>query len=184
MPITAKTITDDQIQELRKGYLAERNITGVDTCDVALGRHGASRNPKRVARARARCAEILNRRSQAHAKKKTPAQLDAEIAEALSESGRHTRSQRQQMSRLRPVEGLRIPADARGELIRFWRAHPALRKGCLGKYGFDPIDEEAAYWRFGLAEPDHADVLRAVRRNGSIFSLAHVKRWEIEELRG
>jgi hypothetical protein len=34
-----------------------------------------------------------------------------------------------------------------------------------------------------LAEPDHRDVLRAVRRNNNVFSLAHVKRWEIEELR-
>jgi hypothetical protein len=107
-------------------------------------------------------------------KTKTPTQLDAEIAEAIH--------QRQCQSRLRPVEGLRIPADARRELIRFWRAHPALRKGCLNKYGFDPIDEEANYWRFGLAEPDHGDVLRTVRCNRNIFSLAHVKRWEVEEL--
>ena len=106
---------------------------------------------------------------------KTDAQLDAEIAEALH--------QRQRQSRLRPVEGLRIPADARSALIRFWRTHPALRKGCLNKYGFDPIDEEADYWRFGLAEPDHVDVLRAVRSNNSVFSLAHVKRWETEELK-
>lgn len=108
--------------------------------------------------------------------KKTPAQLDAEIKEALSEHESHAR-------RLQPVEGLRIPADARNELIRFWKAHPALRKGCLNKYGFDPINEEASYWRFGLAEPDHSDVLRAVKQNGGLFSLSHVKRWEIEELR-
>ena len=49
--------------------------------------------------------------------------------------------------------GIAIPTDARRELTRFWRAHPDLRKGCLDKYGFDPIDEEVAYWRFGLAEP-------------------------------
>lgn len=109
--------------------------------------------------------------------KKTASQLDAEIAGALSEPGKLTR-------RLRPVEGLRIPPDARSELIRFWRAHPTLRRGCLDKYGFDPIDAEAAYWRFGLAEPDHINVLRAVRRNGGVFSLPHVKRWEAEELRG
>jgi len=114
---------------------------------------------------------------------KTAAQLDAEIAEMLSASSRRTHSQRQRMPKLRPVEGLRIPADSRSELIRFWRAHPALRRGCLSKYGFDPIDEEEAYWRFGLAEPDHRDVLRAVRRNNNVFSLTHVKRWEIEELR-
>jgi hypothetical protein len=80
--LTADTITDDQIRALRAGYLAERDINGVDACDVALGRHGAKRNPKRVARARARCAEILNRRE-----KKSPAQLDAEIAEALAKEG-------------------------------------------------------------------------------------------------
>ena len=106
--------------------------------------------------------------------KKSSIQLDAEIAEALH--------QRQRQSRLRPVDGLRIPADARSELIRFWRTHPELRKGCLNKYGFDPIAEEADYWRFGLAESDHVDVLHAVRSNGSVFSLAHVKRWETEEL--
>ena len=104
---------------------------------------------------------------------KSSAQLDAEIAESLSARG----------SKLRPVEGLRIPVDSRSALIKFWCEHPALRRGCLIKYGFDPIDEEAAYWRFGLAEPDHRDVLRAVRRNNNVFSLAHVKRWEIEELR-
>lgn len=115
--------------------------------------------------------------------KKTAPQLDAEIAEALSAHEELARRQRQRMSRLRPVEGLWIPADARDELTRFWQARPALRKGCLGKYGFDPIDEETSYWRFGLAEPDHSDVLRAVRRDGGVFSLPHVKRWEIEELR-
>lgn len=84
---TADSITDDQIRALRDIYLAERNIVGVDTCDVALGRHGASRSPKRVARARARCAEILSRRStQTHAEKKTARQLDDEIAEALAGS--------------------------------------------------------------------------------------------------
>jgi len=96
-----------------------------------------------------------------------------EIAEALSKG----------TSKLRPVEGLRIPTDSRKALIQFWRMHPVLRQGCLNKYGFDPIDEEAAYWRFGLAEPDHRDVLRAVRRNNDTFSLALVKRWEVEELK-
>jgi len=113
---------------------------------------------------------------------KSAAQLDAEIAEALSAHSRRTRSQQQLLSKLRPVEGLRIPADSRSELIKFWRAHPTLRRGCLTKYGFDPINEEEAYWRFGLAEPDHRNVLRAVRRNNNVFSLAHVKRWEIQEL--
>jgi hypothetical protein len=109
---------------------------------------------------------------------KTPAQLDAEIAETLFKSSRNAR----RMSKLQPVEGLRIPADSRSELISFWRAHPTLRKGCVNKYGFDPIDEETAYWRFGLAEPGHHKVLRAVRRNNNVFSLTLVKRWEVEEL--
>lgn len=73
----ATPITDAQILALRAEYLAERNLSGVDTCDVALGRHGASRSPRRVARARGRCA-------QAHAAKKTSKQLDAEIAEMLA----------------------------------------------------------------------------------------------------
>ena len=111
-------------------------------------------------------------------KKKSASQLDAEVAALLSAS----RARQQRMSKLSPVEGLRIPADFRRELINFWRAHPVLRKGCLSKYGFDPIDEEEAYWRFGLAERDHRDVLRAVRRNNNIFSLAHVKRWAVQEL--
>jgi hypothetical protein len=114
---------------------------------------------------------------------KTPAQLDTEIATALSERRQRARSQQGRLSRLQPVEGLRIPADAREELTVFWRAHPRLRRGCLSKYGFDPINDESAYWRCGLAEPDHRDVLRAVRRNGSRFSLTLVRRWELEELR-
>jgi hypothetical protein len=115
----------------------------------------------------------------AGAKKKRARQLDVEIADALSASGQR----RQMTSRLQPVEGLRIPADARRELTRFWQGHPELRTGCLHKYGFDPIDEAMDYWRFGLAEPAHVDLLRAVRRNGGVFSLPLVKRWEAEELR-
>ena len=82
---TDSPITDDQIRMLRAEYLADHRLSMVDTCDVALGRHGASRNPRRVARARARCAEILSQRqaAQAHAEKKSPKQLDAEINEVL-----------------------------------------------------------------------------------------------------
>jgi hypothetical protein len=82
-------ITDDQIRALRDEYLADHNLSGVDTCDVALGRHGASRNPRRVARARVRCAEILSRReTQTRAEKKSAKQLDAEIAETLGKEPR------------------------------------------------------------------------------------------------
>ena len=115
-----------------------------------------------------------------HSTIKTATQLDAEIAEALSAYGQHAHNPQ---SKLRPVEGLQIPPASRSELNRFWRAHPALRKGCLRKYGFDPIDKEEAYWRYGLAEPDHLSLLRAVQRNNDIFSLALVKRWEVEELK-
>ncbi len=99
---------------------------------------------------------------------KSAAQLDAEIAAALRGP--------------RTVEGLHIPVDSRRELNRFWRAHPSLRKGCLRKYGFDPIDEETNYWRYGMAEPDHRSTLRAIRQNDDVFSLALVKRWEAQEL--
>jgi hypothetical protein len=109
---------------------------------------------------------------------KTSKQIEREIAETLS-----TRAhQRRLKAALTPVEGLRIPADARRELTRFWKMHPALRRGCLDKYGFDPIEEEAEYWRFGLAEPDHRGVLRDVRENGNVFSLPLVRRWMIGEL--
>jgi hypothetical protein len=103
--------------------------------------------------------------------KKTHTQLDREIDKALSTRRRRT------------VEGLRIPPNSREALNRFWKTHPTLRKECLTKYSFDPINEEASYWRFGLAEPDHKDVLRAVRQNRNVFSLELVKRWQIEELR-
>ncbi|HSX23427.1 MAG TPA: hypothetical protein VLE97_11690 [Gaiellaceae bacterium] len=129
--------------------------------------------------------EVVPREASA---KKTSAQLDAEIAEILgrereSHAAIAKKSRASQGPQLRPVEGIRIPPESRRALTKFWRAHPALRKGCVAKYGFDPIDEEAAYWRFGLAEPDHRDVLRSVRRNNNVFSAAHVKRWEIQELR-
>lgn len=101
--------------------------------------------------------------------------------EAMLSEGR--RRQQRPGTKLHPVDGLRIPEASRAELVRFWRAHPVLRRGCLRKYGFDPIHDEEAYWRFGLAEPDHRDVLRAVRRNDNCFALALVRRWEAEELR-
>ena len=104
--------------------------------------------------------------------RKRAAELDADIAHALSK----------RRTKLRPVETPRIPTESRRSLNTFWRAHPDLRQGCVDKYGFDPIDEEAAYWRFGLAEPDHANVLRAVRQNKNVFSLPLVRRWARQEL--
>jgi len=73
-------ITDAQIHELRAEYLAGRQLSMIDICDVALGRHGASRSPRRVERTRAHCAEILGRRT---TEKKNSKQLGAEIAETL-----------------------------------------------------------------------------------------------------
>lgn len=93
-----------------------------------------------------------------------------------------TRSSRKQTARLIPVEGLRIPKASRLALTAFWKHYPALRQGCLKKYGFDPITAEKSYWRFGLAESDHRDVLRRVRQNGMRFTLDLVKRWERQEL--
>lgn len=124
---------------------------------------------------------------------KTAVQLDREIAAALRgpsrkrhavpyvEALQRTSNPRKHSPKLRPVEGLRIPPASRAELVRFWQTHPALRRGCLHKYGFDPIDEEAAYWRYGLAEPDHRDILSAALSNGNRFSIELVRRWEIEE---
>lgn len=114
---------------------------------------------------------------------KTAVQRNAKLTAPSSKNPQQARGRQRHKAKLRPVEGLWILAEARAELTRFWKAYPMLRRGCLRKYGFDPIDEEEAYWRFGLAEPDHRKVLRAVRRNGNRFSLALVKRWEIEELR-
>jgi hypothetical protein len=86
------------------------------------------------------------------------------------------------MSRLQPVEGLRIPVDSRRTLTGFWHAHPALRQACIDKYGFDPIEDEESYWRYGLAEADHHGVLLAVQQNGNRFTPSLVKRWKVEEL--
>ena len=65
-------LTDDQIRALRGECLADHRPSMIDTCDVALGRYGESRRPSCVAKARARCAEILNRRSAHGPSKKGP----------------------------------------------------------------------------------------------------------------
>jgi len=137
-----------------------------------------------AARARLEIAidRMLSRRRSrvAGSEKKSARQLDGDIADALSARNHPTRRQRQLMSKLQPVEGLRIPAAADRELTRFWQRQPGLRAGCLRKYGFDPIYAAADYWRFGLAEPPHASVVREIRRNGGVFSLPLVRRWEAE----
>ena len=77
---------------------------------------------------------------------------------------------------------IRLADDARIELARFWRRHPDLRDDCVGKYGHDPLAKPDAYWPYGLSEPEHRDVLAAVKANGGLFTLALVKRWEREEI--
>jgi hypothetical protein len=72
--LTADTITDEQIRELRSMVLhdatpfeaaSDREASRIlNTCDVALyGLKPDKRNARHVARARARCAEILNARA-------------------------------------------------------------------------------------------------------------------------
>lgn len=75
-----------------------------------------------------------------------------------------------------------LPPDSVAELGRFWSAHPDLRTACREKYGFDPVEEPSGYWPFGLAEPEHADVLAAIRENGGTFTLELVRMWEKQEL--
>ena len=78
---------------------------------------------------------------------------------------------------------MRIPDDARAELVRFWGQHPDLRAECKRHYGFDPVRQEQSYWEHGLPdEPEHKDVLAAVRAADNTFTLPLVKRWEHEEL--
>jgi len=69
--LTADTITDEQIRELRDALLADdiRSIQGGEyrECQIALGLWSVSLNQPaskpRVLAARARCAEILNARA-------------------------------------------------------------------------------------------------------------------------
>jgi len=75
-----------------------------------------------------------------------------------------------------------LPHDSRAELVRFWAEHPDMRQECTANYGHDPVEREADYWRFGIAEPEHADVLDAIKANGGLFTLDLVKRWEAQEI--
>jgi hypothetical protein len=62
--ITADTITDEQIHDLRDDHAFENANPGLYSyrlCKTALGEYGHSAVD--VARARARCAEILNTRA-------------------------------------------------------------------------------------------------------------------------
>jgi broad specificity phosphatase PhoE len=75
-----------------------------------------------------------------------------------------------------------IEEDAKQELIRFWTQHPDLRAECVKKYGYDPINQDLSYWKFGLAEPEHAAVRERVEQCGGVFALPEVKEWEKQEL--
>jgi hypothetical protein len=83
-------------------------------------------------------------------------------------------------SRVAKAADLQIPPESRAALATFWRSHPALRAHCKKEYGFDPVRQPDDYWKPGLAEPEHADVLREARNKG--FTLDLVKRWQREEL--
>ena len=74
-----------------------------------------------------------------------------------------------------------IPPEALAELARFWEEHPDLRHECKDKYGYDPLLMPERYWPAGLAEPEHHEVLSAVRAGGA-FTLPLVRRWESQEL--
>lgn len=67
-PLTADTITDEQIRALRDATTGTDRVTAY-TCDIALGRfrHGARMGSSRAEerQARARCAQILNARRSA-----------------------------------------------------------------------------------------------------------------------
>lgn len=77
MSVTADSITDEQIRELRVWALAHchkhdapeqyaqyvKGSAAMYSADVAIGKRRARRGDSR-ARARARCAEILNARSE------------------------------------------------------------------------------------------------------------------------
>lgn len=75
-----------------------------------------------------------------------------------------------------------IPTDSAAELNSFWFAHPDLRQACVDKYGYDPVLDKGLYWRHGLAEPEHANVLAQVAANDGTFSLPLVLEWEQEEV--
>ena len=64
--LTADTITDEEVRDLRAALVSEGKATLLGRCDEALGlihRHGST-----VLKARRQCAEILNERRAAEGK--------------------------------------------------------------------------------------------------------------------
>jgi len=86
------------------------------------------------------------------------------------------------VSEVKPVIIKGIHDDAKKVLHKFWEDHPDLRKGCLDKYGYDPIDDELPYWYYGLAEPEHHMILEDVLKNDGFIDLEQANRWTKSEL--
>jgi len=86
------------------------------------------------------------------------------------------------ISEVKPVIIKGIHDDAKKVLHKFWEDHPDLRKGCLDKYGYDPIDDELPYWYYGLAEPEHHMILEDVLKNDGFIDLEQANRWTKSEL--
>ena len=94
----------------------------------------------------------------------------------------YTASVKDKREALTPVKIKEIGHDADTILTSFWERHDDLRKGCLAKYGFDPIDEKMSYWMYGLAEPEHKEIAKAVEANGGTFTLELAQQWTDGEL--
>lgn len=82
---------------------------------------------------------------------------------------------------LTPQE-FKITPGAKAYLNGFWAQYPNLRDGCKTKYGYDPVQQHRAYWRWGLSEPEHKDVLHEVMQNGGVFNAELAQKWAQEEV--
>lgn len=76
---------------------------------------------------------------------------------------------------------MKITMQAKKYLRNFWIDEPFLRKQCVKKYGYDPIENECKYWEHGIAEGDHKKVLFKIIKNFNTFSLPLAREWAIEE---
>jgi hypothetical protein len=77
----------------------------------------------------------------------------------------------------------RIPHSARMFLNAFWVEHPKLRRSCIKKYGYDPLINDFAYFKHGLTEREHRNVLKQLNENRGVFSLQLAKKWAKSELK-
>jgi len=78
---------------------------------------------------------------------------------------------------------MHITGPARKFLTSFWLSHPSLRRKCVEKYGYDPIEDETNYWIYGIAESDHKDILNQIKKSKNTFSLYLAKMWALEEVK-